>query len=143
MLLRLFKYFLIAVCLITAFYAFAGDRYYIKTAAGGTTWTIAGTAADTSVELPTKGTMTIAHYAADSIAADSVNIELDFQMLGAVGFFSVRKCTLSVDSTDDDFMITNTAVPSLRIYRIVATGLAGNRTLGNGVRLKMRFEEGN
>ncbi|MBC8459775.1 MAG: hypothetical protein H8D67_17425 [Deltaproteobacteria bacterium] len=137
------SYYLLIV-LVVVYSAIAGSRFNIKTAAGAVIWQIDSTASDTSRVFPSEPTMTIFHYAADSIAQDSVNIELDYQVLGANNqWMSAKKCTVTVDSTSDGWMLTNSAIASGRSGRVVATGLTGNRKGGNGVRLWLTFDEGN
>ena len=136
-------YYLLIV-FVVVYSAFAGKRFDIKTAAGAVAWQIDSTATDSSASFDTRPTMTIFHIAYDSIAQDSVNIELDYQVLGANNqWMSAKKCTVAVDSTSDDWMLTNSAIASGRIGRVVATGLTGNRKGGSGVRRYLTFDEGN
>ena len=123
---------------------FAGERFDIRTNNLGTNqnaieWLIKGTQADTSKIFNSENSTNIYHWAADSIGTDSVKIVLDYQNLGAYGWVSVAVDTVIADSTDVVWSITGKGKKA----RVIAKGLTDNRTLGDGVRLRLTFDAGN
>jgi hypothetical protein len=117
---------------------FARDYFVREADSTDITFEVQGTDADTSKEYATEPVMTLAHWAGDQIHADSVNVTIAFQELGAGGWFTVESLTITADSTDAAWIITDVATPSLGVFRVTVTGNAGNRKDGEVlVRVKM------
>lgn len=107
------------------------------------TFEIKGTDSDTSRVYQTSGTMTVSHVMYDQIHADSVDIDLDLQMQGADGkWVSAKSTTVTDDSTGAFWLITNTAVASGEVYRMIVTGGSDNCKDGE-VLVKLMMHDGN
>lgn len=145
--------FWVVMALVIGIYlAYAGERYRISTNAKGSNasqviWRIRGTGADTSQTYMTQPVMTIHTWAADTTIQDSVALTLTLQTQGAQGWYTFKTTTITAESTDAAWMITDSAVPSGTLYRLVVTGGAANskgtdasvqRTIG-----KFTFDSGN
>lgn len=144
----------IAIVLVVAliYMAVAGERYRIQTNAVGANknsviWRIRGTGVDTSQVYKTAPTMTIHTWAADSTIQDSVSLTLALQTQGAQGWYTFKSTTITAESTDASWMITNTAVPSGNMFRMIVTGGAANSKGTNASQQysigKFTFDSGN
>lgn len=148
---RKFVNFLYVVIALVGMVAYAGERFRIQTNAKGSNanqviWRIRGTAADTSQSYATRPTMTIHTWAADSTIQDSVALTLTMQTQGAQSWYTFKTTTITAESTDAAWMITDSAIPSGTMFRLVVTGGAANskgtdasvqKTMG-----KFTFDEG-
>jgi len=123
--------FWVVVAMAIGVYLFAGERFRISTDArfsnaNQVIWRIRGTAADTSKTYVTRPTMTIHTWAADTTIQDSVALTLTLQTQGAQSWYTFKTTTITAESTDAAWMITDTAVPSGTMFRLIVTGGAAN-----------------
>ncbi len=129
----------IALILATLLYA---KEFKVRDSNNNIVWTIQGTGADTSRSYLTEKTMTLFHWYADTSGNDSVDIDLTFQVWGINGWIIVKTKTVTDDSTNDDWMITNTAIPSRSQWRLIQTGGSDNKKLSS-ILGEITFDSGN
>jgi hypothetical protein len=112
-------------------------NWFTKASQHGTTvWTLKSTEADTSEMFITGPAMSVCYWAIDSLATDSVDIRLIYEVLNVgTGWDSVKTTLVSTDTTGN-WLITDEAIPVQKIARIRARGVTGNRKL-NYVSLKL------
>jgi len=104
-----------------------------------------GTTPDTTATFELYPYMTVRYAAADSIAQDSVDITLVFEVTGdenvtllsAVQWETLVTYTISADSTVASDIITDAAIQNYKHGRFRATGGSDNRTLNTGVTLEV------
>ena len=146
------KRFMSGLLLMLAVLAIAGDRFRIETNTVGSNknsvvWRIRGTGVDTSKVYRTAPTMTVHTWAADSTIQDSVSLTLALQTQGAQGWYTFKSTTITAESTDASWLITNTAVPSGNMFRMIVTGGAANSKGTNASQQysigKFTFDSGN
>jgi hypothetical protein len=107
----------------------AGNQFRVQDNDGNVVWTITSTGADTSRVYKTDQTMTIFYWTADTSGDDSVDLDLSFQLYGATGWYTEKTTTIATDSTQYRWLITNTAIGSRSIWRLIVTGGTDNKKL--------------
>lgn len=134
--------FTITVFLFIVIALFGARQYRVQDNDGNVVWAIASTGADTSRVYATNPTMTLFYWTADTSGDDSVDLDLSFQVYGSYGWLTAKTLTVTTDSTNSYWMITNTAVPSRNIWRLVVTGSADNKK-ASSVLGRFTYDAGN
>lgn len=120
----------------------AGNQFRVQDNDGNAEWAIVSTGADTSRVYRTDPTMTLFYWTADTSGDDSVDLDLDFQLYGATGWYTEKSTTITTDSTQYRWLITNTAIGSRNIWRLVVTGGGDNKKLSAAI-ARFTYDSGN
>jgi len=90
-------------------------------------WAIKGTEADTSESFDTNGIMTIFPWAADTSGTDSVALKAYFDVFGKRGWHVADSVSITSDSTETTWLLTDTPIPSGKTGRVRVVGQTGNK----------------
>jgi len=118
--------FVLFIVMCLGLYA-SGNQYRIQDNDGNTLWAIRGAGADTSRTYKTDGTMTIFYWTADTTGSDSVDLDLSFQEYGSYGWYTEKTITITTDSTNYRWLITNSEIGSRTIWRLIVAGGGDNK----------------
>ncbi len=133
---------LFGLLLIVSLLMARGNQYRVQDNDGNVVWAIQSTGADTSRVYRTDPTMTLFYWVADTSGDDSVDLDLDFQVRGSYGWLTAKSTTITSDSTNSYWLITNTAIPSRIIWRLVMTG-GGDNKKASSVLSRITYDSGN
>jgi len=118
--------FLIALFFVSA-YAINIQRKSIKTDQGVAVWSIL---ADTTIysysNYKPNDIMRVNYWAADTSGDDSLALTVNFQAKGPKGWITIKTLTITTDSTESYWLLTNTAISFSDSLRWSATGGAAN-----------------